>query len=294
MRKSVSFILLATAAMPALAADGPKTAAIAAPRAQSGASAPTATSRSGRTRGAQRTVREPRQDVSGRAHRARASDDPRAERREAPRPSGRSVAGLAAESTNRRTPVVERQHSSRRRTERQSERAVNRDSTDSVTNWRARERRAGRSVRAEHPGDSRQRRRRQRRAIATATARLSGSGTNWRHSHPVMAGRRRPATRSGSWRRPRPRRPPLVERLAPRRPLRLAPPSQPLPSLFRLGFYYDPFGWAIAATRSASRCGRAIIGNSYWLNDPWQYRLPPAYGPYRWIRYYDDALLVDI
>jgi hypothetical protein len=22
--------------------------------------------------------------------------------------------------------------------------------------------------------------------------------------------------------------------------------------------------------------------------------LPPAYGPYRWVRYYDDVLLVDI
>jgi Ni/Co efflux regulator RcnB len=34
--------------------------------------------------------------------------------------------------------------------------------------------------------------------------------------------------------------------------------------------------------------------NSFWLNDSWQYRLPPAYGPYRWIRYYNDALLVNI
>ena len=40
--------------------------------------------------------------------------------------------------------------------------------------------------------------------------------------------------------------------------------------------------------------GRAIIDSNYWLNDPWQYRLPPAYGPYRWVRYYNDALLVDI
>ena len=44
--------------------------------------------------------------------------------------------------------------------------------------------------------------------------------------------------------------------------------------------------------------GDLLIGNSYgnryWINDPWQYRLPEAYGPYRWVRYYDDALLVDI
>ncbi|MGB3928318.1 MAG: RcnB family protein, partial [Sphingobium sp.] len=34
--------------------------------------------------------------------------------------------------------------------------------------------------------------------------------------------------------------------------------------------------------------------NSYWINDPYQYRLPPSYGTLRWVRYYDDALLVDI
>ena len=26
---------------------------------------------------------------------------------------------------------------------------------------------------------------------------------------------------------------------------------------------------------------------------PWQYRLPPAYGPYRWVRYHNDAVLID-
>jgi Ni/Co efflux regulator RcnB len=30
------------------------------------------------------------------------------------------------------------------------------------------------------------------------------------------------------------------------------------------------------------------------LNDPWQYRLPPVHGPYRWVRYYDDVLLIDV
>ena len=65
-------------------------------------------------------------------------------------------------------------------------------------------------------------------------------------------------------------------------------------SVFRLGHYYDPYG---------SRYRRFSIGfslypsyyqSNYWLNDPWMYRLPPAYGPYRWVRYYDDALLVNI
>src|SRR3546814_4031541 len=36
-----------------------------------------------------------------------------------------------------------------------------------------------------------------------------------------------------------------------------------------------------------------LFGSSYWINDPYNYRLPPAYGPYRWVRYYNDALLVD-
>jgi len=34
-------------------------------------------------------------------------------------------------------------------------------------------------------------------------------------------------------------------------------------------------------------------GDNYMINDPWTYHLPPASPPYRWVRYYDDALLVD-
>ncbi|WP_324075070.1 MAG: RcnB family protein [Erythrobacter sp.] len=32
----------------------------------------------------------------------------------------------------------------------------------------------------------------------------------------------------------------------------------------------------------------------FFINDPWSYRLPPVYGPYQWVRYYDDVVLVDI
>jgi Ni/Co efflux regulator RcnB len=65
-------------------------------------------------------------------------------------------------------------------------------------------------------------------------------------------------------------------------------------STYRLGYYRDPYG---------SRYRRFSIGfslfpsyyqSSYWLDDPFMYRLPPAYGPYRWVRYYGDALLVNI
>ena len=37
-----------------------------------------------------------------------------------------------------------------------------------------------------------------------------------------------------------------------------------------------------------------LFAQNYWIADPYSYRLPDAYGPYRWVRYYDDALLVDV
>ena len=40
--------------------------------------------------------------------------------------------------------------------------------------------------------------------------------------------------------------------------------------------------------------GAPFYDQRYWIADPWAYRLPPAAGPYRWVRYYDDVLLVDM
>jgi len=65
-------------------------------------------------------------------------------------------------------------------------------------------------------------------------------------------------------------------------------------SIYRLGRYHDPFGYGYRRFSIGLFLGAGYYGNNYWLNDPWQYRLPPAYGPYRWVRYYNDALLVDI
>jgi hypothetical protein len=65
-------------------------------------------------------------------------------------------------------------------------------------------------------------------------------------------------------------------------------------SLFRLGRYYDPYGWNYRRFSIGFNLGSSYYGSNYWLDDPWMYRLPPAYGPYRWVRYYDDALLVNI
>ncbi|MBD2842257.1 RcnB family protein [Erythrobacter sp. KMU-140] len=65
--------------------------------------------------------------------------------------------------------------------------------------------------------------------------------------------------------------------------------------VFRLGRYYAPF--------RAHRYNRFRVGffldsvffqPRYYIHDPWAYRLPQVYGPYRWVRYYDDVALVDI
>lgn len=66
--------------------------------------------------------------------------------------------------------------------------------------------------------------------------------------------------------------------------------------IFRAPRYYDPFGYAYGYRRYSIgfRLGRDYYGQRYWIDDPYGYRLPAAYGPYRWVRYYDDALLIDI
>lgn len=65
-------------------------------------------------------------------------------------------------------------------------------------------------------------------------------------------------------------------------------------SLFRIGRYYDPYGWNYRRFSIGFSLYPSYYSSNYWLDDPWMYRLPPAYGPYRWVRYYDDALLVNI
>jgi hypothetical protein len=64
---------------------------------------------------------------------------------------------------------------------------------------------------------------------------------------------------------------------------------------FRLPRYYAPGGWNYGYRRFGigTRIAASLFASSYWIADPWAYRLPPAYGPYRWVRYYGDALLID-
>lgn len=65
--------------------------------------------------------------------------------------------------------------------------------------------------------------------------------------------------------------------------------------VFSLGAYYSPYrNWSYRRLSAGFYLDSLFFSSNYWINDPWQYRLPDAYGPYRWVRYYDDALLVDI
>jgi len=64
---------------------------------------------------------------------------------------------------------------------------------------------------------------------------------------------------------------------------------------FRIGRYSSPYNnWSYRRLGIGFFLQPLFFSNSYWINDPFDYRLPPAYGPYRWVRYYDDALLVNI
>jgi hypothetical protein len=65
---------------------------------------------------------------------------------------------------------------------------------------------------------------------------------------------------------------------------------------FRQSRYYDPFGSRYGYQRFSIgiRIGSGYYDNRYWISDPFAYRLPYADGPYRWVRYYDDVLLVDL
>jgi len=67
-------------------------------------------------------------------------------------------------------------------------------------------------------------------------------------------------------------------------------------SVFRLPRYYAPYGWQGGYRRFDVGIAIAPILYTprYWIYDPYAYRLPDAGEPYRWVRYYDDALLVDI
>lgn len=63
---------------------------------------------------------------------------------------------------------------------------------------------------------------------------------------------------------------------------------------FRLGVYFDPYGYNYRRFNIGYNMWPSYYQSNYWIQDPWMYRLPEVWGPYRWVRYYNDALLVNI
>ncbi len=66
--------------------------------------------------------------------------------------------------------------------------------------------------------------------------------------------------------------------------------------VYRLPSYAAPYGWDYGYRRFSIgiSLNSILFGSNYWIDDPYRYRLPPAYGTLRWVRYYDDAMLVDV
>lgn len=66
-------------------------------------------------------------------------------------------------------------------------------------------------------------------------------------------------------------------------------------NFYRGGRYFAPVrGWNYRRLGIGFTLGAPFFASNFWINDPWAYRLPPAYGQFRWVRYYGDVLLVDI
>lgn len=64
---------------------------------------------------------------------------------------------------------------------------------------------------------------------------------------------------------------------------------------FHVGRYYPPYrGYAYRRLSVGLFLEPLFYGDTYRIYDPWTYHLPPVYGPYQWVRYYDDAVLIDI
>lgn len=55
---------------------------------------------------------------------------------------------------------------------------------------------------------------------------------------------------------------------------------------WRAPFRYNQF-------RPGARIAPSYYGQRYWINDPWRYRLPPVSRNQRWVRHYNDVVLID-
>jgi Ni/Co efflux regulator RcnB len=64
-------------------------------------------------------------------------------------------------------------------------------------------------------------------------------------------------------------------------------------STFHLGLYIDPFGYGYQSFAVGYRLPPVYFGQQYWI-DPAMYELPYPPPGTQWVRYWNDALLVDM
>lgn len=65
--------------------------------------------------------------------------------------------------------------------------------------------------------------------------------------------------------------------------------------VYRMGNYHAPYrNYYYSRIGAGFFLDSLFYSSNYWISDPYHYRLPPVEGPYRWVRYYGDVLLVDI
>lgn len=65
--------------------------------------------------------------------------------------------------------------------------------------------------------------------------------------------------------------------------------------LFRPGYYVPPSGvYGYAPVAVGAVLPAALLDERYWIADPALYHLPPVGESYRWVRYYNDVLRVNI
>lgn len=65
-------------------------------------------------------------------------------------------------------------------------------------------------------------------------------------------------------------------------------------AIFRIGAYIDPFGYGYQQVGIGYQLYPNYYTQQYWIGDPGYYSLPQVGWPYQWVRYYNDALLIDV